>query len=237
MLALPPLPQRSSSSSSSEASEASDDEEEDGQDGRSTAMETDDPQPRTVAAESKARENTTTLTINTTTISSSSQDHSKSAQPTTKAKERHKRPRQGFERAQRENDQGYSLLLSTTLDRRPMIVRREDGFEKRWLWRCGRCRVVIGYQLDQIHYTTSPETTTGAGKTGAVDSQDGGVATDAAGVGDNAVSSVDVQGGTGAEGQKKEHDKIVYLLPGGLISTQDMTSGKTLAEEDVEIRF
>lgn len=40
---------------------------------------------------------------------------------------------------------GYSLLVNTTLDRKPVVVRREDGFEKRWLRRCGRCRVVVGY--------------------------------------------------------------------------------------------
>ncbi|MCJ1254319.1 hypothetical protein MMC24_002134 [Lignoscripta atroalba] len=41
----------------------------------------------------------------------------------------------------------YSLLLSTTVDRKPVIVRREDGFEKRWLRRCGRCRIAVGYML------------------------------------------------------------------------------------------
>jgi len=43
----------------------------------------------------------------------------------------------------------YSLLLNTTLDRRPVIVRREDGFEKRWVRRCGRCRTGVGYALDE----------------------------------------------------------------------------------------
>lgn len=57
-------------------------------------------------------------------------------------------------RAARSNS-GYSLMLSTTLDRKPIIVRREDGFEKRWLWRCGRCKVVVGYQLDEVHFRTS----------------------------------------------------------------------------------
>ena len=41
----------------------------------------------------------------------------------------------------------YSLLLNTTLDRRAVVVRREDGFEKRWVRRCGRCRTGIGYVL------------------------------------------------------------------------------------------
>lgn len=49
----------------------------------------------------------------------------------------------------------YSILLSTTLpDRRAMLVRREDGFEKRTMLRCGRCRVVVGYFLDGVHFGT-----------------------------------------------------------------------------------
>ena len=41
----------------------------------------------------------------------------------------------------------YSLLLNTTLDKRPVMVRREDGYEKRWVRRCGRCRTGVGYVL------------------------------------------------------------------------------------------
>lgn len=47
----------------------------------------------------------------------------------------------------------YSILLSTTLpDRKPTLIRREDGFEKRLLLRCGRCRVGMGYFLDPVHF-------------------------------------------------------------------------------------
>lgn len=49
-----------------------------------------------------------------------------------------------------------TLLLSTTLpDRRPTLIRREDGIEKRILLRCGRCRVVVGYYLDKVHWDTT----------------------------------------------------------------------------------
>ncbi|KAJ5320597.1 hypothetical protein N7508_000880 [Penicillium antarcticum] len=49
-----------------------------------------------------------------------------------------------------------TLLLATTIpDRRATMIRREDGIEKRVLLRCGRCRVVIGYYLDEVHYSTS----------------------------------------------------------------------------------
>ncbi|KAJ5083144.1 hypothetical protein N7456_012571 [Penicillium angulare] len=46
-----------------------------------------------------------------------------------------------------------TLLLSTSIpDRRATLIRREDGIEKRILVRCGRCRVVMGYFLDEAHY-------------------------------------------------------------------------------------
>ncbi|KAJ5539076.1 hypothetical protein N7513_007408 [Penicillium frequentans] len=46
-----------------------------------------------------------------------------------------------------------TLLLSTTIpDRRATLIRREDGIEKRILLRCGRCKVVMGYYLDSVHY-------------------------------------------------------------------------------------
>lgn len=49
-----------------------------------------------------------------------------------------------------------TLLLSTTIpDRRATLIRREDGIEKRILLRCGRCRVVVGYFLDQVHWAST----------------------------------------------------------------------------------
>lgn len=54
------------------------------------------------------------------------------------------------------NTKHTTLLLSTTLpDRRATLIRREDGIEKRILLRCGRCRVVMGYYLDKVHWGTS----------------------------------------------------------------------------------
>ncbi|KAL2811683.1 hypothetical protein BJX63DRAFT_433195 [Aspergillus granulosus] len=47
----------------------------------------------------------------------------------------------------------YTILLSTTIrDRKPTIIRRADGFEKRFFFRCGRCRLVMGYFLDEVHF-------------------------------------------------------------------------------------
>lgn len=43
-----------------------------------------------------------------------------------------------------------SVLLNVQPDRRPIVVQREDGFEKRILLRCGRCKLVIGYVLNAV---------------------------------------------------------------------------------------
>jgi hypothetical protein len=42
----------------------------------------------------------------------------------------------------------YGLLLSTHPERQAEIITSDDGFEKRYLQRCGRCNLVVGYQLD-----------------------------------------------------------------------------------------
>jgi hypothetical protein len=44
-------------------------------------------------------------------------------------------------------EEGYNLLLGLIPEKKTTIVRREDGFEKRVLYRCSRCRLVIGYEL------------------------------------------------------------------------------------------
>jgi hypothetical protein len=41
-------------------------------------------------------------------------------------------------------EEGYSLLLGLIPEKKTTIVRREDGFEKRILYRCSRCRLVGG---------------------------------------------------------------------------------------------
>jgi len=84
----------------------------------------------------------------------------------------------------------YALLLSTVVDRKPQIITRSDGFEKRYLQRCGRCRLVVGYQLEWGQYTDAD-----------------------AGMGDRA----------------GRRENVVYLLPGGLMSTEEMVEGKDMA--------
>jgi hypothetical protein len=94
---------------------------------------------------------------------------------------------------------GYSLLLSTTQDRKPTIVRREDGFERRVLLRCGRCKLVVGYKLDEAQFRPAEGGTSGAG------------------VGEGGEETVNGM----------DEVQVVYLLPGGLVSSEDLKNGKT----------
>lgn len=43
-------------------------------------------------------------------------------------------------------------IVHTIEDVKPVIIRREDGFEKRTLVRCERCRLVLAYKLDPDHF-------------------------------------------------------------------------------------
>ncbi|KAF7716372.1 Uncharacterized protein PECH_000157 [Penicillium ucsense] len=88
-----------------------------------------------------------------------------------------------------------TLLLSTTIpDRRATLIRREDGIEKRVLLRCGRCRVVVGYYLDRVHW---PE---GHGQ----GQRDGD--------------------GDREERREEERPPAMYVLPGALVETKKMGS-------------
>ncbi|KAF2091991.1 hypothetical protein K490DRAFT_15051, partial [Saccharata proteae CBS 121410] len=81
----------------------------------------------------------------------------------------------------------YALLVGTAPERKAEIVRREDGYEKRYVQRCGRCRLVVGYQLDWSQYA-------------------------------------DAKGEDGTVRSGKRED-VVYLLPGGLLDTDEMMAG------------
>ena len=45
-----------------------------------------------------------------------------------------------------------ALLQSVATDATAIVVRLEDGFEKRYPARCGRCGLMVGYQLDKAQY-------------------------------------------------------------------------------------
>lgn len=93
----------------------------------------------------------------------------------------------------------YTILLSTTLpDRKHTVIRREDGFEKRLLLRCGRCRVVVGYVLDEeAHGTKSKK-----------------------------------EGDANADADEEERAKVVYILPGSLVGTEEMGSEVKVEKEE-----
>lgn len=68
-----------------------------------------------------------------------------------------------------------SRLYNVVENRKPTMMRREDGFEKRGVLSCSRCQLAIGYKLEDE--------------------------------------------GAGAN--------LVYILPGGLVTTEDMKTGTT----------
>ncbi|KAL4914099.1 hypothetical protein BDW62DRAFT_191146, partial [Aspergillus aurantiobrunneus] len=103
----------------------------------------------------------------------------------------------------------YTILLSTnSRDRKPTLIRREDGFEKRFFLRCGRCRVTVGYFLDEVHFPVEGGLR-GAAKSGAA-------------VGDG-------QG-------EAEEDRAIYLLPGALMETEIMSDEEKMRSVDREWR-
>lgn len=88
-----------------------------------------------------------------------------------------------------------TLLLSTTIpDRRATLIRREDGIEKRLLLRCGRCRVVVGYYLDRVHWGS-------------------------AAAGRNVRESGE---GEDERGQEEARPPAVYIMPGALLETEKL---------------
>ena len=85
------------------------------------------------------------------------------------------------------NTDHYGLMLSTTQDRQAEMIHSDDGFEKRYLQRCGRCGLVVGYQLDWQQF----------------------------------------EGEATAENKTGKREDVVYLLPGGFVTTSEMIMGKT----------
>ncbi|TGZ85237.1 hypothetical protein EX30DRAFT_314215 [Ascodesmis nigricans] len=121
-------------------------------------------------------------------------------------------------RLRRDKD-SYTLLLTLLRDRLPKIITREDGFEKRHAWRCGRCKVIVGYQLDEIHYELGPKSDTHA--TGTVIVGGGEAGADK----DRARKERERQGGKGR--------RWFYVLPGAITETEGL--GKEARKEDVEL--
>jgi hypothetical protein len=51
----------------------------------------------------------------------------------------------------------YATLLNTTTNRKPVVIRRSDGFETRHQIHCGRCKLIVGYQLDHEQYAAAAD--------------------------------------------------------------------------------
>ena len=50
-------------------------------------------------------------------------------------------------------EQKIAWFSNAATDTKVIVVRREDGFEKRTLIRCGRCNLIVGYRLDPSRFT------------------------------------------------------------------------------------
>lgn len=76
----------------------------------------------------------------------------------------------------------YGLLISTRLEQQPEMLCTDAGFEKRYLQKCGRCALTVGYQLDWAQF--------------------------------------------GTEKKVGRREDVVFLLPGGFVTTREMVMGK-----------
>ncbi|KAI9654184.1 MAG: hypothetical protein M1829_000966 [Trizodia sp. TS-e1964] len=109
----------------------------------------------------------------------------------------------------RRSSQGQTLLLSLSPDRKPVVVRREDGFEKRQVFRCLRCRLLVGYHLlDAPNPEIWLPSSQGAAK---------------------------AEGESLSKSKERPKPKVFYLLPGGFMSTETMMARKVLTERDISL--
>ncbi|EEQ91254.1 uncharacterized protein BDCG_06374 [Blastomyces dermatitidis ER-3] len=149
-------------------------------------------------------------------------------EPTTKSRGKKKTKLESAQQEQQQQQQQhYTILLSTTIpDRKPTMIRREDGFEKRLLLRCGRCRVVMGYALDEIHFAAAAAAAAaGEGGGGDGDGKTAKEKEDVDGEGDGEDNKED----RGRERRRRKAEEVVYILPGALVETGEM--GKVEMEE------
>jgi hypothetical protein len=56
-----------------------------------------------------------------------------------------------------QTDSPMSALHNLLQDRKPIIVRREDGFEKRAPLRCTRCKLIVAYKVLDASGTANTE--------------------------------------------------------------------------------
>ncbi|KAI5289208.1 hypothetical protein KEM52_000866 [Ascosphaera acerosa] len=122
----------------------------------------------------------------------------------------------------------YTILLSTIMpDRKPVVVRRSDGFDRRRLLRCARCRVVVAYYLLHSATTTTTTTTIGPGQEGAAEDADVAPTQSAAAEEEDLAK-------LGADELQRElrSKRVVCVLPGSLTPTDDLTSDEKMRAVD-----
>ena len=83
------------------------------------------------------------------------------------------------------------LTSSTVIEDKALLLKLEDGFEKRHAVRCSRCGLMLGYQLDLAQFEES-------------------------------------------KNDLGRREDVVYVVPGGLMSTEEMEKGKKM-ESEVEV--
>jgi len=86
----------------------------------------------------------------------------------------------------------YASLANTSIDTKPTVIRLEDGLEKRYFHKCGRCGLSIAYSLDKSQFDDT-KTSSGA------------------------------------------REDVVFLIPGGLVDTENMKSGKDMDAEIAKV--
>lgn len=98
----------------------------------------------------------------------------------------------------------YPSVLSPSLRpaRRPIVVRREDGYEKRRVWRCARCGLPVGYEI--VPEQQQQQQTAG-----------GAVIAGSAGAGETPAAAPDGDRG----------GKVMYLLEGALVGMDQLRRG------------
>ncbi|CCU79102.1 hypothetical protein BGHDH14_bgh03974 [Blumeria hordei DH14] len=99
--------------------------------------------------------------------------------------------------------EGYSLLIGVDKDSDSIDIRRLQGVERRFLYRCSKCQMVIGYEIVQ------------------------GRDVDMIDDNDNDGSNM----GT----QPIYYGKILYILPGGLMTTEVMVGTTKITVAQVQI--
>ncbi|OAX77288.1 hypothetical protein ACJ72_08416 [Emergomyces africanus] len=176
--------------------------------------------------ESEAGNNDTNTTTTTTTNSQQNADS-----PEAKNKKKKKSVKAKLESTLQRHlkqQQHYTILLSTTTpDRQPTMIRREDGFEKRLLLRCGRCRVVMGYALDEVHFANTDHNKFGSSEPKVARREgggrgEGGKGKESAEGGDDEEEEGRDKEQRERERKRKKAEEVVYILPGALVETEEM---------------